>query len=687
MAKKFFRGFIISEMFIQSVVFNNNQNQYKYNNKPVRKNTGSAKPVYFGADISKEIKLSLQDFEKISAISQMYDNINSFLKNFNFAYRTQFKTLYQNLVFGEKIKGFVFKSIPGIENKRFQVVKYPSKYERNQELLTFSIMDSENQNLLRYRVNQQGNVLITSDTENLSGLSKNPFDKNGKIDYSTYIDSIAKEMKNLELYAKNYKQSKKVLKSAQKTPGAVNEVINNADFVRTSKGISQEVGELMASYKDFYNELLKKSGKDVLELKQAYLGEDFSVKTKGLMFKNIGKNNESYHFCPIESRSDKRLFKIVVFDKNEKLTNSLVFFSDGKVFKQRFLSTETNFFRPNNLIQISDNEIEKFGIKEIFKALNNKFVDFKSFIKNTRAAKSSNKELKKAEKNLKIQEEKKQKELIRQQKLQEHAKLQLEKQQKKLEQQEKIREKELKKSQKEQEKIAREKEKSEKILQKQEEKKQKELIRQQKLLERAELQQKFLVQEAKTSKITAPIPVKNNGEISLGQLKQDLNKLFDTPVEKRSPHLIHERLSNGKVFAGRVMVKSRDDVEIVVSRVKSPKYVDFTYYSIKMKKDGKEVILNIDSEFDKIIASTPEGKPVIDNKSRIRHISKQEFMAANPEAEKMLPSLCEVFEVKTEGKAKVVQSSLKIKKQKALLEQKEKDIMEALNQATDEFFK
>ena len=655
-------------MFIQNVFSINNYNKNSINNNSIKKSNPN-----FTGNITKEIQLTTKEFQQVSEISEWYDKIlKIFTSLSNGLYQTKFKALYPNLVSGEKIKGFVFNSFKELKNKNLQIVKFNTK-ENSDELLTFSILDKNNKNLLRYRINKLGKATISAEEENLSSLSVNPFNKNAIIDYDKLLNSFQAEIENLGFYSENFKDIYR--KTLGRASVDFSQAFSKVKSFQKSSGINvEDIVSINDNYANLNQIINAKNGKDALSLKQQYFGSDFSSKTKGLVFKNIGSHDNIVSFCPLFSKDDNRVFKIVIMDKNKNPENALVFFDDGKVAKQKILNLETNGYRPNNLEFISDEEIQDLGLKNILSIVNTKISDFKNFViekrnilisekntirENNRIKKEAREQKILEEKRIKEEEKARIKKEAKEQKILEEKRIKEEKQAKKLEQQQ------LKKQAKE------------------------EMIR----LNRIHKEQLKLEKQSETSKVEKRNPnINKHSRIAhfvpsyknffLSDLIDALTKLFDTPVEKRSPHLIHEKLTNGNIFSGRFYVKAQDGSNITVSKIKSPKYVDFTYYSIKIEKDGKEFVMNIDSTTGKIISSK-NGKPIIDSNNNVLYTSKNKFFNENPESKNLSKYLNEIFEIKSDGKREIVNSSLKFKNQEKLLMQKEEDILEALEQNPD----
>lgn len=652
-------------MLINNIFFNNNQ--YKNNKLHVR-STPQNQLVFTGKaeQISKEIQLTQEDLQKVSFIADTYEQILKIFSSYNGIYQKKFKSLYPNIVSGEKIKGFVFDSIEGLKNKHLQIVRFNTK-ANSDELLTLSLLDSQNKNLLRYRINKNGRVCISSEKENLNQLSINPF--NNEVQYSNYLNSFIEEIKNFSFYSKNFKTiNKNSSNTSQQT------VINNIESlkdIQNSTGIKPEIDKIVQNYSELTNVLNLNRGKDTLELKQAYF-KNVNPKTKGLVI-NDSKNTQSITYCPLMSKEDNRVAKIVIHNKNKALENIFVLFSDGRIAKQKKLSEETNAFRPNNLEYISDNDIQNFKIKNIFESLNKEFEEFKKFIIETRNSKTDAKNKIIQDNKLqqeKLQEEKLLKKLEKEQIKQEKLALKAQKELIAKESARKKQEEKIKKLAEKNAKIAAEKLiKEQKQIQKAENKKTQ--IKETTTKNTAQIQEK-----TKQQKVQHEIKFPSYNAMRLNKITEELNQIFNLPVEKRSPHLTHEKLSNGTIFAGRFSLTTLDNANITVSRIKSPKYVDFTYYSIKVKKDGKEFIFNIDPDTSKILKSK-DGKPEINKRNIVTYISKEDYLKDNPEASNLPEYLNEICEYKTSAPRKIIKHNTKPQKQ-IFLEQQEQEVLKAL---------
>lgn len=117
--------------------------------------------------------------------------------------------------------------------------------------------------------------------------------------------------------------------------------------------------------------------------------------------------------------------------------------------------------------------------------------------------------------------------------------------------------------------------------------------------------------------------------------------------------------------------------------MKSPKYVDFLYYAIKVNNKNGGLVLNLDPDFMKILESTKDGKPVIDKRNMVRHISKNEFLTQNPEAINLPKYLSEIFEVRNDAERVIVKSKAKQRSVKEIIRKQEEEIQELLARDDD----
>jgi len=132
-------------------------------------------------------------------------------------------------------------------------------------------------------------------------------------------------------------------------------------------------------------------------------------------------------------------------------------------------------------------------------------------------------------------------------------------------------------------------------------------------------------------------------DIIFKNLIKYIETTFATPVEQRPKHLSHETLSNGKIFPGKFFTITDDGTKVSVIRMKSSRYDDFLYYSIRAEKDGNAIYLNIDPTNESIILSNRNGKPMI-YCDQVQYISKTTYTSNHPEDDAIAPYIQELIE-------------------------------------------
>ena len=171
----------------------------------------------------------------------------------------------------------------------------------------------------------------------------------------------------------------------------VAEAINHIQSVGISQGLKSEMDDLMSNYSKL-NELLKTGrSTNAVMYKRMYFGEDYDC-AKGILFKNVGPNGETYLYCPAKSKDDDRVLRLVVSDSSGKVTDGFVFFADGKVMKQASVEgIKVEDFRIQNLVTLSDTDIKNIKLKEIMGIVDKNITDFKTFVAEKLQAKSDKK--------------------------------------------------------------------------------------------------------------------------------------------------------------------------------------------------------------------------------------------------------------------------------------------------------
>lgn len=160
--------------------------------------------------------------------------------------------------------------------------------------------------------------------------------------------------------------------------------------------------------------------------------------------------------------------------------------------------------------------------------------------------------------------------------------------------------------------------------------------------------------------------------ISLKDVAEQFDKIFQKPYEERSPHLIHEVLDSGRIFTGRFSVTAPDGATITVSKVKTGDWVDHIYYSMRIAKGSEIVYLNID----------PESGFILQGRG---HISKEDFLKENPLCKNLSDYLAELFDYRPGEKRKTKKFQI-IKTPKILLEEQSvKDFKKASTSSAPKF--
>ena len=613
--------------------------------------------------LRREVMLPLDSVKQLSTISERYSRILQNISKLSFKYQTKFKASYPNLVSGEKIQGFVFESILGLKNKRLQVVKYKHSHKQD-ELITFNVLDDKNRKLLNCRVTKDGMATLTSEQNNVEALSNNPFAKGSSIEHPNHLDTISSEFEALETYSENLNFVRKKIAQTDSAETTVRNIISKAAKLKGSVGLPEEIYQLLGKYTEAANVFKSCDRRVANAIKKEFFGDKISH--KGLLFDKIDNTNRSYGVNPLKRSSDNAVFKITVRDEQGILENNFVFFADGKVAKQRKLSENPDHLRIDYLEYLSDEEIENLNISKIINGVNKKLDEYRKFIVEKRTTRSI------------LQEAKSAKSAENRAELAERKRIQREKTLAQKIRNEKILKQKLAKKE-ERERIKAQKAQVEALRKARVEKaKEKRYQKKLKLINQPATEIKpQQIQEIKPTIVEI-------AQINMTQIIKDLDNIFKTPVEKRSPHLIHERLKNGNIFNGRFSMNASDGAEVTVSRVKSPKDMTFIYYSIKVKGQDCEYVMNVDPDYGKIILSK-DGKPYIDHKGMIYHLSKEEFLKMTPEAKDLPRYLSELTEQRPDAERIIIDSKAKIasKQKRHNIEIQEREILKILSEADD----
>ena len=608
--------------------------------------------------IIKKLHLEPDELEKVSQISDEFIKVNEFVNSLNGILQKKFKTLYPGLVSGEKMKGFLFEDLLGEKGKRLQITRLNTR-DGSDELLTFGLLNSENKNLLRYKINKNGDMFVMKEKASSVPVDTEVFSR-------WNLDAFLEEVKYLGLYTQNFKTVSRKFTGTE-TSNTMHKLLDDLVSVKKSEGIKAEVENVLKSFGDVISLFNINHWRDVAGIKQEYFGEFAQLRSKSMFFKSPD-GLKIYSYTPSKSNTDNRVFKLMVCDKKGNANDGFLVFADGKVARIIPDALDCDFVRGRKMEFISDKDIQELKLQDALEVVNKGLNDFKTFIIDNRVKKvkktiySQNKT--KNVNNSRIIKPKKEniteKTFVKQPQITTDVKNTM--------------------------KPRKVKPAKEKFVHKNVS------MPLNKFPAAGEHQN-----SVNLDNIVKPVVVKQKtmesyplfSDINLTSVLGKLDNLFETPIEERSSHLVHEKLSSGRIFSGRVSFTASDGAQVTVSRVKSPRYVDFVYYSVKVQKGDINYVLNLDPESCLILESTHEGKVIIDKRQRVKHLSKKEFLEQNPKAEKLAVYLKELFDFKSEGEKKVIKSGLKMRG--LTLKEREKEVLKALGQAPelslDSFYK
>ena len=465
--------------------------------------------------------------------------------------------------------------------------------------IAFNIFDKKNELLEKFLIKKNGEVECRrpNHAEDIFINSNN---------FSNMLDLICNEMSDFSLFVGYLKEVSKNIKKGTSKTELMNFIKNQID-IKNSQGIKTHITDTYSASESLSKILYKKQGNGMFELKKKFF-DDFSdddINTKGFLFKNVNEfGGDTISYCPLKSAKDSRKFKLFVYDKNMNLKEAFITFDDGKVAELKSFEKARDL-RSGNYTFLTDEEIRQKNLKNYCEFLKNEFKRFEEFVKQYRFS----------EKEKNIQAKKIERETILKQKSA-----------KKTEQKTDILKNTIKKTE----------------------------INPNTKNQKLEEIPNILHSASRFKK-------QSFVEINLTYLTEALDKLFAMAVNERSPHLVHEKMKNGQIFSGRVHMIAKDGTKITLSKVKSPKYVEFTYYSIQMEKNGKTAYVNIDPLNARIIETAQNGRPIIHNGVKIKHIAKEDIQNLYPQIENLPEYLTEVFEIRKDGKMKIINTNLKQK--------------------------
>ena len=187
----------------------------------------------------KKIRLNAEQMNKINEISKSFDKVSVFFNSLNGILQKKFKTLYPGLAAGQKIKGFIFDTLLGGKNKNLQITRLNTREDSN-ELLTFGLMDSENNSILRYKIDKDGNMFVMKEKNNQDSVDTETF-------YDWDLDSFVKEMDYLRRYSESFKSvSRKVDEST--SVEKMHEFLDEIVSLQNSRGLVNEIQNVKSAY-------------------------------------------------------------------------------------------------------------------------------------------------------------------------------------------------------------------------------------------------------------------------------------------------------------------------------------------------------------------------------------------------------------------------------------------------------
>ncbi|MBQ4115157.1 hypothetical protein IJD34_07105 [bacterium] len=602
-------------------------NSYKIINKQY-------KHPSFQAMLKRTTILSPKALEKTISIQNLYEQIFENAGSLCGAYYNKFKEGFPDLVPGGKLKGLVIKSGIGCDDKNIQIVHYKSK--KSERPLIINVLDKLNNLLAKFIINKQGECSVQMDDSNIKELNINPFANDNVEIYHDLLTKLCSKMKEIEKYSKDFRKICTYSKGKSQIEQNMHTNIENFFRIKESKGIKDEIESFSAQYNNTSGVFKTLSSKIGNKIKTKYFGS-LNGRT-GLTFANIGEELKEITITPYNRKDSDILFKIFVSDRDTKLENVFFLEKSGRILKLKTPSFDNNLMRPSYMEYISDSDIQNFKLAQMLKELEIKLQDFEEYIKANVTSLS---------KPIKREPQKRTIATIQQE------------MQREIEKKEKAKKRKIELEHEKRKKTERE------------------------IIEKEGYKQETLLNSYNEKTVLAAAELKKE-QFSIKGIVGVLETIFETPVQARSPHLIHDKLSNGSLFGGRVKIIAEDGTLVTVSKVKDPRFMDFWYYSIKTEQNGNTIIMNIDPTCQRILQSK-DGKPFVDYQHSVYHIFKRDFLAANSGAENISKYILELAQIKPSENKKVLKSYVKtIPNKKVLQERIESEISEIFKMSPDE---
>lgn len=570
----------------------------------------------------KKLPLSTFKTQNADKVFDTYEVISRKYNGFNANFKKDFIQKFPLLRTEIFTKGFLLHS----ENKTFHLVKNAPRSPLEIKCL------KDNKQI--FSIKKEAENLIIDICDDFDAKLNNSNSQLTKI-LKEFFTKINEELNLLSNYTRFFNHIKRKI-SNKTTKEEIKDLIaieqKNLLAIQTlpDTHLKTVITELYEQYKDLHELIYQRNGAFTARFKEAYFGKN-SPHEKGLTF---NQNDYKINILPVKiSHKNETGIRTIIFDKDNSVQSAFVLYTNGIVEEVKHKENYKKLMS-YNLKSLSSEEIKNAEISSLLSTFSVEIQKYKNFIKQYIEDYHIVRHKKVFKTKIEIATEK------------EHKILEKEKQA-----QIKKFEREAKKLKRKEEKL---KLKAEKALQKQEERTRRSLL---KIKTKPNKEKK--IKTIPISKLTYTKDAKSFMDINLTTLVNLIKEIFATPVEKRNPRFSHERLDNDKIFSGRFFIKAKDGTKISVTKIKSAKYVDFEYYSIKTDKNGTTNVINIDPVSKSIIYTTSDSKVLITD-ACVKHISKEELAEKFPQSDKIAEYIKELFE--SNDKGKIIKSELKIKK-------------------------
>lgn len=628
-------------------------------------NNPNNKKIFFGDNRIKWVKyatLTSKEFELIRNIRSQFDAVSSVYSKMGPDVQSQFKGFHSKLVEVPKLRGYIFDVK---DTGRLQLCKTKTG-TNNDEILTFSVLNGQNEARLHFRVNKNGDCYISDLGFGEENIPQNKLDA---------IKRINAAMETLKKYAENFLIVRRMIETGRVSNAE--QAVSKIDEINAFSGYKDEINTLMSKFHKV-NKLLNKNQGQMVECKREFFG--YNQKSRGWTFKNP-HNGKSYMIFPMQQKATNSLCTITEISKDGS-KKIFAFCDDGRVAIPVGLNEERIFYlRPYNMQFLTEKEAKSNHIEEMISFVDKKIDEFEYFILKKRHQTPQDmlvKQLKKQQ-TAYVKEHRTFRSLIERllAKQQDAAEKAQPKPQKTITKgcQNSDSGKTLIISQpisKSTNELCVSKEKPSKIKPKSKTPKTKKPVQKSpKQTDKSKPTLEIAMTKTNNSAKLLFMPVEN--------IVASLNKIFDTEPSKRSPHLIHEMLANGNIFRGRFHIERNDGSKITVTRVRSSKFDSFTYYSLKItEKDGITHFINIDPSRNLIINSV-DGKPTVKH-GRMKFYTSFEYLGKDKWASE-IPQYIEEITKQTKGKPKFIKF---VPTQNAQIQDRERKVFTIIKQCEQE---